>query len=104
MAAINVPVTDTFENWRTKTNDISTLVGDGGTLSSAYTASNIIGVLNELKTTSTFDNVVTINDQATDGTTELAGNAATMIVSTGAQTVLTMSQTCLLYTSPSPRD
>ena len=93
MAAINVPVTDTFENWRTKTNDISTLVGDGGTLSSAYTASNIIGVLNELKTTSTFDNVVTINDQATDGTTELAGNAATMIVSTGAQTVLTMSQT-----------
>ena len=93
MAAINVPVTDTFENWRTKTNDISTLVGDGGQLSSAYTANNIIGVLNELKTTSTFDNVVTINDQATDGTTELAGNAASMIISTGAQTVLTMSQT-----------
>ena len=93
MAAINVPVTDTFENWRTKTNDISTLVGDGGTLSSAYTSNNIIGVLNELKTTSTFDNVVTINDQATDGTTELAGNAASMIISTGAQTVLTMSQT-----------
>ena len=93
MAAINVPVTDTFENWRTKTNDISTLVGDGGQLSNAYTANNIIGVLNELKTTSTFDNVVTINDQATDGTTELAGNAASMIISTGAQTVLTMSQT-----------
>lgn len=93
MAAINVPVTDTFENWRTKTNDISTLVGDGGQLSSAYTANNIIGVLNELKTTSTFDNVVTINDQATDGTTELAGNAASMIISTGAQTVLTMNQT-----------
>ena len=93
MAAINVPVTDTFENWRTKTNDISTLVGDGGQLSNAYTANNIIGVLNELKTTSTFDNVVTINDQATDGTTELAGNAASMIISTGAQTVLTMNQT-----------
>ena len=93
MAAINVPVTDTFENWRTKTNDISTLVGDGGQLSNAYTANNIIGVLNELKTTSTFDNVITINDQATDGTTELAGNAASMIISTGAQTVLTMSQT-----------
>ncbi|MBI19539.1 MAG: hypothetical protein CMB73_03080 [Euryarchaeota archaeon] len=93
MAAINVPVTDTFENWRTKTNDISTLVGDGGQLSNAYTANNIIGVLNEIKSTATFDNVITINDQATDGTTELAGNAASMIISTGAQTVLTMNQT-----------
>ena len=71
MAAINVPVTDTFENWRTKTNDISTLVGDGGQLSNAYTANNIIGVLNEIKSTATFDNVITINDQATDGTTTL---------------------------------
>lgn len=93
MAAINVPTTDTFEQWRVKTNDISTLVGDGGTLSSAYTANNIVGVLNELKTTSTFDNVITINDQATDGTTELAGNAASMLISTGAQTVLTLNQT-----------
>ena len=93
MAAINVPTTDTFEQWRVKTNDISTLVGDGGTLSSAYTANNIVGVLNELKTSSTFDNEITINDQATDGTTQISGNAASMVIATGAQTVLTLNQT-----------
>ena len=93
MAAINVPTTDTFEQWRTKTNDLSNLVGDGATLTSQYSGTDVITVLNEIKSSSTFDNIVTINDQATDGTTELAGNAATLIVSAGAQTVLTCTQT-----------
>ena len=93
MAAINVPTTDTFEQWRVKTNNISSLVGDGGVLTSQYSGTDIITVLNEIKSSSTFDNVVTINDQATDGTTELAGNAATLIISAGAQTVLTCTQT-----------
>ena len=93
MAAINVPTTDTFEQWRVKTNNLSTLVGDGGTLSSQFTGTNLVDVVNEIKTASVFDNVITINDQATDGTTELAGNAANMIISTGAQTVLSMTQT-----------
>ena len=93
MAAINVPTTDTFEQWRVKTNSLSDLVGDGSTLSSQYTGQNLVDVVNEIKTTSTFDNVITINDQALDATTELAGNAANMIVSTGGQTVLTMTQT-----------
>ena len=93
MAAINVPTTDTFEQWRTKTNNLSNLVGDGATLTSQYTGSDVISVLNEIKSASTFDNIVTINDQATDGTTELAGNAANLIISAGAQTVLTLNQT-----------
>lgn len=93
MAAINVPTTDTFEQWRTKTNNLSNLVGDGATLTSQYTGSDVITVLNEIKSSSTFDNIVTINDQSTDGTTELAGNAANLIISAGAQTVLTLNQT-----------
>tara|TARA_B100000212_G_scaffold341151_1_gene323505 strand:- start:7109 stop:8290 length:1182 start_codon:yes stop_codon:yes gene_type:complete len=93
MAAINVPTTDTFEQWRVKTNSLSSLVGDGGTLSGQYTGQNLVDVVNEIKTASVFDNVITINDQALDATTELAGNAANMIVSTGGQTVLTMTQT-----------
>ena len=93
MAAINVPTTDTFEHWRTKTNNLSNLVGDGATLTSQYTGSDVITVLNEIKSSSTFDNIVTINDQATDGTTELAGNAANLIISAGSQTVLSLNQT-----------
>ncbi|MAI17834.1 MAG: hypothetical protein CMH04_04155 [Marinovum sp.] len=93
MAAINVPTTDTFEQWRVKTNSLSDLVGDGGTLSGQYTGQNLVDVVNEIKTASVFDNIITINDQALDATTELAGNAANMIVSTGGQTVLTMTQT-----------
>ena len=93
MAAINVPTTDTFEQWRVKTNSLSDLVGDGSTLSGQYTGQNLVDVVNEIKTASVFDNVITINDQALDATTELAGNAANMIVSTGGQTVLTMTQT-----------
>ena len=93
MAAINVPTTDTFEQWRTKTNNLSNLVGDGATLTSQYTGSDVITVLNEMKSSSTFDNIVTINDQATDGTTELAGNAANLIISAGSQTVLSLNQT-----------
>ena len=93
MAAINVPTTDTFEQWRTKTNNLSNLVGDGATLTSQYTGSDVITVLNEIKSSSTFDNIVTINDQATDGTTELAGNAANLIISAGSQTLLSLNKT-----------
>lgn len=93
MAAISVNTTDTFEQWRVKSNDLSTLIGDGGQLTSSYTGNNIIDILNEIKNVSQFDNVITINDQALDGTTELAGNAAGMIISTGSQTVLTLNQT-----------
>ena len=93
MAAINVPTTDTFEQWRVKTNSLSDLVGDGSTLSGQYTGQNLVDVVNEIKTASVFDNIITINDQALDATTQLAGNAANMVISTGGQTVLTMTQT-----------
>jgi len=93
MAAISVNTTDTFEQWRVKSNDLSTLIGAGGQLTSQYTGNNIVDILNEIKNVSQFDNVITINDQALDGTTELAGNAAGMIISTGSQTVLTLNQT-----------
>lgn len=92
MAVINVASTDTFEQWRVKTNDLSTIIGDGGLLS-GYTSSDVIGALNETKSNASFDNRVTISDQATDGTTELATNAANMIVTAGGQTVLTLNQT-----------
>ena len=59
MAAINVPTTDTFEQWRVKTNSLSDLVGDGGTLSGQYSGQNLVDVVNEIKTASVFDNVIT---------------------------------------------
>ena len=93
MAVINVPTTDTFEQWRVKTNNLSTLIGDGATLSTQYAGQNIVDVVNEIKTSAEFDNIITINDQALDTTTQLAGNAANMVISTGGQTVLTMTQT-----------
>jgi len=47
MALINVTQDNTFEQWRIKTNDISTLVGDGATL--ATTALNLVAAINELR-------------------------------------------------------
>ena len=93
MAVINVATSDTFEQWRVKSNGLATLVGDDSGLTSRYTATDVIGALNEIKNNSTFDNEINIADQIGDGTTILAGEAATLKITAGAQDVLTLNQT-----------
>lgn len=93
MAVINVATSDTFEQWRVKSNGLATLVGDDSGLTSRYTATDVIGVLNEIKSNSTFDNEINIADQIGDGTVIVAGGAATLKLTAGAQDVLTLTQT-----------
>lgn len=93
MAVINVSTSNTFEQWRVKTNSISTLLGDDSALSSRFTATDAISALNEIKTNSTFDNEVNIADQIGDGTTILAGEGAILKLTAGAQDVITLNQT-----------
>lgn len=47
MSVINVVTSDTFEQWRVKTNNISTVVGDGAALTT--TATNVVSAINELR-------------------------------------------------------
>lgn len=47
MALINVTQQNTFEEWRVKSNDLSTFVGDAATL--ATTATNLVGAVNEIR-------------------------------------------------------
>ena len=93
MAVINVANSDTFEQWRVKSNGLATLVGDDSGLTSRYTATDVIGALNEIKSNSTFDNEINIADQIGDGTVIVAGEAATLKLTAGAQDVLTLNQT-----------
>ena len=93
MAVISTNTSDTFEQWRVKTNQVSAFIGDSGTLSGRYTATDVVAALNEIKTTSTFDNKITIADQVVDGTTELAGDAAILKITAGNADVLTLNQT-----------
>jgi hypothetical protein len=93
MAVINVATSDTFEQWRVKSNGLATLVGDDSGLTSRYTATDVIGALNEIKSNSTFDNEINIADQIGDGTVIVAGEAASLKLTAGAQDVLTLNQT-----------
>lgn len=93
MAVINVATSDTFEQWRVKSNSLATLVGDDSGLTSRYTATDVIGALNEIKSNSTFDNEINIADQIGDGTVIVAGEAAILKLTAGAQDVLTLNQT-----------
>ena len=93
MAVINVATSDTFEQWRVKSNGLATLVGDDSGLTSRYTATDVISALNEIKSNSTFDNEINIADQIGDGTVIVAGEAATLKLTAGAQDVLTLNQT-----------
>ena len=92
MAVINVNTSNTFEEWRVKTNEVATLVGDDSGLSSRFTATDIISALNEIKVNSEFDNQIDIKDQIGDGTVILAGESAIMKLSAGAQDVITLNQ------------
>ncbi|HRC96092.1 MAG TPA: hypothetical protein PK317_04785 [Coprothermobacter proteolyticus] len=67
MAVISVALSDRFEDWRTKTNSISSLVGDGadivGTvIENIIAANSAIGDLNLLETTVKTDLVSAINE------------------------------------------
>ena len=93
MAVINVNTSNTFEEWRVKTNEVATLVGDDSGLSSRFTATDIISALNEIKVNSEFDNQIDIKDQIGDGTVILAGEPAIMKLTAGAADVITLNQT-----------
>ena len=47
MALINVTQQNTFEEWRVKSNSLSSLVGDGATL--ATTSTNLVDAINEVR-------------------------------------------------------
>ena len=49
MAVINVALTDTFDQWRTKTNTLGTNQGDLASLDAGFTGSDLVSCLNELR-------------------------------------------------------
>tara|TARA_B100000927_G_scaffold243198_2_gene205136 strand:- start:1191 stop:1898 length:708 start_codon:yes stop_codon:yes gene_type:complete len=49
MAIINVALTDTFDQWRTKTNTLGTNQGDLASLDAGFTGSDLVSCLNELR-------------------------------------------------------
>ena len=59
MALINVTQQNTFEEWRVKTNGLSTLVGDGATLTTAST--DLVGAVNELRSGLIYGDLTTTN-------------------------------------------
>ena len=67
MAVISVNLTDTFEQWRTKTNSLSTQQGDLTTLTTTA-KSTVVAAINELDTAASFSNVVE------DTSPQLGGN------------------------------
>lgn len=56
MAIINVSLTDTFNSWRLKTNQVGDFVGDTTGLST--TATNVVAAINELRDASIIDGVI----------------------------------------------
>ena len=69
MALVTVNLVDTFDEWRVKTNSISTNGGDLTTLTTTD-KSDLVSAVNEVKTTST-NNLIDIVE---DTTPELGGN------------------------------
>ena len=49
MAVINVALTDTFDQWRTKTNTLGTNQGDLANLDAGFAGSDLVSCLNELR-------------------------------------------------------
>ena len=49
MAIINVALSDTFDQWRTKTNTLGTNQGDLASLDAGFAATDLVGALNELR-------------------------------------------------------
>lgn len=64
MAVTNVSQSETFDQWRVKTNTIATNLGDAATLTT--TATTAVGGVNELK-----GNVGTLNNLTTTDKTNL---------------------------------
>ena len=49
MAIINVALSDTFDQWRTKTNTLGTNQGDLANLDAGFAGSDLVSCLNELR-------------------------------------------------------
>lgn len=90
MAVINVTLEDTFNDWRVKTNGISTALGDIDSLS-GYTATDAVGALNETKTNASFYNQIEILDQANDNETKIVTNGDSMIIQVDGSATLTLN-------------
>ena len=60
MANINVELTDTFEDWRTKTNQISDIVGDLSQIDASFLNTDVVSIINEVRNTPQFVSPVKI--------------------------------------------
>jgi hypothetical protein len=49
MADRSIALTNTFAEWRTEFNELGVDVGDIGTLNAAFTATDLVGAANEVK-------------------------------------------------------
>jgi hypothetical protein len=90
MAAINVNLTDTFNGWRLKTNQIGDFVGDTAGL--LTDATNVVAAINEVRSASPIDGVIStdgnefkVNVDSSD-TFELVLTAAGNLSVTGEMT------------------
>ena len=69
MATVNVGLSDTFETWRTKTNEIGTAVGDVAQLDSSFSTSDVVSAINETRTDSAIYSPLNIINGGTITTT-----------------------------------
>lgn len=76
MAVINVTTSDTFENWRVKTNTLATSVGDIASLTTTANT-NTVAAINEIKSTSATSASVTAITG--DKTTLVTTNKSTLV-------------------------
>lgn len=81
MAVINVTLANTFEEWRVKTNEISSGLGDLSTLAGTYSSGDVVSAINEIRSDAQFSSPLTITGggvYATDaGSIELTVNSQT---------------------------
>mgnify|MGYP001452428740 CR=1 FL=1 len=100
MAVISVNLTDTFEQWRTKTNSIGTKQGDLTTLTTTAKGT-VVAAINELDAAASFANVVEDTTPQLGGDLDLNGNIidfkpeepVSNINSVGANTTTTLAST-----------
>lgn len=81
MAVINVTLSNTFEEWRQKTNEIADGLGDLSTLAATYSSGDVISAINEIRSDAQFSSPLTITGggvYATDASSiELTVNSQT---------------------------
>lgn len=72
MAIINVSLENTVEEWRVKTNDLGSAVGDINLLDGSYGSSDLVSVVNEIRNDAQFDSPLQIVNGGVLSTTAAA--------------------------------